>query len=100
MISKLEKGFTSAGLYFTKDDAKTWNKAELNGFPEVPLTIAAHPADDKVVALGNKEELFLSNDSGNHIEKLISGLLVTSLTFSNNGELFVSAANSPVMLQR
>jgi photosystem II stability/assembly factor-like uncharacterized protein len=89
----------AASMYFTKDDAKTWNKAELNGFSGEPITIAAHPSDDKVVALGSKEGLFLSNDSGNHIEKLISGLVVTSLTFSHNGELFVAAANSPAMLQ-
>ncbi|MCY9666388.1 hypothetical protein M5X11_15705 [Paenibacillus alginolyticus] len=89
----------SAGLYVSKDDAKTWNKSELNGFSGEPLALAAHPSDDKVVALGSKEGLFLSNDSGNHIEKLISGLVVTSLTFSNNGELFAATANSPTMLQ-
>lgn len=33
------------------------------------------------------------------IEKLMSGLVVTSLTFGNNGELFAATANSPTLLQ-
>lgn len=89
----------SAGLYYSKDDAKTWSKSEMNGFSGEPSTLATHPSDDKVIALGSKVGLYLSNDSGNHFEKLLPGLVVTSLAFSNNGELFITAANSPTMLQ-
>ncbi|MDQ0900731.1 MULTISPECIES: F510_1955 family glycosylhydrolase [unclassified Paenibacillus] len=89
----------SAGLYYTKDDAKTWSKSEMNGFSGEPLTLATHPSDDKVIALGSKEGLYLSNDSGNHFEKLFPGLVVASLAFSNTGELFIAATNSPTMFQ-
>lgn len=89
----------STGLYYTKDDAKTWSKSEMNGSSGEPLTLATHPSDDKVIVLGSKEGLYLSNDSGNHFEKLLPGLVVTSLAFSNNGELFIAAANSQTMLQ-
>ncbi|KRF18632.1 F510_1955 family glycosylhydrolase [Paenibacillus sp. Soil787] len=89
----------SAGLYYTKDDTKTWNKAEMNSFSGEPLTMATHPSDDKVIALGTKEGLYLSKDAGIHFEKLLSQLVVTSLAFSNNGDLIVATANSQSMLQ-
>lgn len=88
-----------AGLYYTKDDAKTWNKSEMNGFAGELLTMTTHPTDDKVIALGTKEGLYLSKDSGNHFEKLLPQLVITSLTFGNKGDLFIAAANSPAMLQ-
>lgn len=88
-----------AGLYYTKDDTRTWIKSDMNGFAGEPLTMATHPTDDRVIALGAKDGLYLSNDSGNHFEKILPQLAVTSLTFGNNGDLFVAAANSQAMLQ-
>lgn len=89
----------STGLYYTKDDAKTWSKSEMNGFSGEPLTMATHPSDDKVITLGSKEGLYLSNDYGNHFEKLFPGLVVTTSAFSHNGELFIASANSSAMFQ-
>lgn len=90
---------TSIGLYDSKDDAKTWNKAEMNGFSEEPLAMAVHPTDDKVIAIGTKSGLYLSNDSGNHFEKSLPELYITAMYFNSSGNLVVSAAKSSSMLE-
>lgn len=89
----------SAGLYYSKDDAKSWNKSTMNGYSGEPLAMATHPTNDKVIAIGTKDGLYLSSDSGNQFDKLLPQLAVTSLTFSKIGDLFVAAANSPSMFQ-
>lgn len=84
---------TTTGLYYSKDDAKTWNKSEMTGIDAelFELTsLAVHPTDDSIVAVGTTKALYVSNDSGNQFEK-IADLQVTSLTFGMGGNLFVGS---------
>jgi hypothetical protein len=88
------------GLYYTKDEAKTWMKSEMNGYGGETLSLATHPTDDKMIAIGAKDGLFLSKDSGNHFEKLLpEQKLVTSLFFNVKGDLLIYAASASTLLQ-
>ncbi|MED4599693.1 glycosyl hydrolase [Paenibacillus validus] len=84
---------TTTGLYYSKDDAKTWNKSEMTGI-DVELSeltsLAVHPSDDSIVAVGTTKALYVSKDSGNQFEK-IADLQVTSLTFGMEGNIIVGS---------
>ena len=89
----------TAGLYYTKDEATTWLKSEMAGLNEAPTALAVHPTNDSVIAVGTKDALYISNDSGNQFEK-IADLLVTSLSISSEGALFVGSFNGKSAVHR
>jgi hypothetical protein len=78
------------GLYYSLDDAKTWTKSRVAGLKGGAFTMAAHPDQEGIVAVGNQNGTFLSYDYGNTFE-LISGDAQTSaLTFMAGGELIIA----------
>lgn len=77
------------GLYYSLDDAKTWEKSSMTGVSGEPAMVVAHPTDVSTVAVLTKEGLYLSRDKGNHFEKTSVPFQVTGVTFRINGELMI-----------
>ncbi|ABI58312.1 F510_1955 family glycosylhydrolase [Nitrosomonas eutropha] len=88
-----------AGLYMTQTDGLTWTRAAANGLKAKINSLAVHPRDANVVAVGAADGLYLSRDAGNHFELLIRSTQVLAQWFDLNGEhLWVSSyANAPVL---
>lgn len=84
----------SPGLYYSKDEGKTWTRSGMQGMAGDPAAIAVHPANDAVVAIGTEQGLFVSQDSGQNFEKL-SDARVTSLFFNERGSLFIGSYRAP-----
>lgn len=80
----------ASGLFYSKDNGGHWKKTEAHGFNSTPQSIAIHPADDAIVALGNSDGLWLSRDYGMHFYRVYSGIHITSLFFGQAGGLFVT----------
>lgn len=78
------------GLYMTLDEGKTWDESGMTGIIGSVLAIAAHPDNNNVVAISTEEGAFLSEDAGDTFEQVLSGLPVTAVTFTSNGELIVA----------
>jgi len=81
--------FKSGGLYYTKDEGKTWIKSEMKGVSGESVSLATHPSDDAVVAVGTSNGLYLSKDYGQNFEALLPGTQVTSIFFNDQDVLFV-----------
>jgi hypothetical protein len=95
----------STGLYYTKDETKTWIKSEMNGLEKESfeshmqwIALAVHPMDDSVVAIGTSSGLYLSMDYGNNFEKVLTDIQVSSLFFSNEGTLLVGSYGTKASL--
>jgi hypothetical protein len=86
------------GLYYSKDDGKAWTKSQMNGVTGEPLTMAAHPTDSNLIALGTKDGVFLSRDNGNGFE-VLPGFAASALSFGPGGDLFAAVAQAPIILQ-
>src|SRR3546814_6514865 len=86
-----------AGLYMTQTDGLAWTRATANGLKAKVNSLAVHPHDANVVAVGAADGLYLSHDAGNHFEPLIRSTQVLALWFELDGEhLWVSSyANAP-----
>ncbi|MGG3987014.1 WD40/YVTN/BNR-like repeat-containing protein [Bacillus smithii] len=93
--SKMDSG----GLFYSTDDAKTWNKSITAGLNEEPTAIAVHPTNEKMVVIGTKNGLFVSNDFGNHFKKVIPDLYITALYFNEKGDLYIAGVNSSSLIK-
>jgi hypothetical protein len=81
--------FSSGGLYYTKDEGKTWVKTEMKGVNGESVSLAAHPSNDAVVAVGTSNGIYLSMNYGQSFEALLPGTQVTSLFFNDQGALYI-----------
>ncbi|MGE7271973.1 F510_1955 family glycosylhydrolase [Brevibacillus panacihumi] len=77
------------GLFYSKNEGKTWTNSNIEGVSEEPTTIAVHPSEASIVAIGTPTGVYLSKDFGNRFEKVMSVGQNTSLFFNITGELFI-----------
>lgn len=76
----------SSGIYRTRNDGFSWERAEASGLKGKVLSLAVHPADAAVVAVGTDAGLFLSADQGIHFKPLAKGQRALSVFFELDGQ--------------
>lgn len=74
------------GIYFTRDDGKSWKRAALAGLSERITSIAVHPADAGRVALGTLDGLYVSDDFGAQFRRVGQARAVTAVQFDLDGK--------------
>ncbi|MGM0878432.1 MAG: F510_1955 family glycosylhydrolase [Bacillota bacterium] len=87
------------GLYYSTDDTKTWTKSEMEGLGGQASSLAVHPTDSAIVALGTNEGIFISKDFGQTFEA-ISDSPTTAVSFSIEGELFAGSVSNKFTLSK
>jgi hypothetical protein len=89
-----------AGIFYTKDDGKTWTKGEGTGLEAIPINIAVHPSNDSIVAVGTETGLYVSKDFANQFEKVVSDAHITSLHFDSSGDLYIGGYDTRPWLEQ
>lgn len=90
-----------AGLHYTLDDGRTWQRAEARGLPARIHGLAVHPKDASLVAAATAEGLYLSRDAARSFERLVGGKQVLAVSFDLDGEqLWFSSFASQATLWR
>ncbi|MGM0878190.1 MAG: F510_1955 family glycosylhydrolase [Bacillota bacterium] len=87
------------GLYYSTDDTKTWTKSEMEGLSGQISTLAVHPTNEAIVALGTNEGLFVSQDYGQSFDS-ISDFPITAVSFSITGELLAGSVSNEFTLSK
>jgi photosystem II stability/assembly factor-like uncharacterized protein len=89
-----------AGIYFTLNDGLQWQHAAAHGIGAEVNSLAVHPSDAKVVAVGTDDGLFLSRDAANNFQRLAGGGQVLATSFDLDGEhlWFSTFAAKPALL--
>ncbi|MEI5906685.1 hypothetical protein WAK64_06390 [Bacillus spongiae] len=77
-----------AGVYYSIDEASTWEKSEMNGLEGAIRDIAVHPTEEEKVVVVTEVGAFYSEDFGNQFEPLVNAT-VTSTAFDQAGKLFM-----------
>jgi photosystem II stability/assembly factor-like uncharacterized protein len=87
------------GLYYTTNDGKQWRAAKGAGIVGSPASLAVHPAQGKVVAVGTRNGLYLSQDSGENFQRLADAPQVLAVCFAFDGQSlwFSSFAGKPAL---
>ncbi len=70
------------GIHYSIDEGRTWTNAAATGLPPQPATLAVHPDNPSVVAVGTDSGLFLSRDSGQSFASVGSVGPVTAVAFA------------------
>ena len=76
---------SAPGLYYSRNDGASWQRASAQGIGEAPTALAVHPSDSRVVAMATGAGLYLSRDAGQRFRAVIEGEQVVSATFSLDG---------------
>lgn len=76
----------TAGIYSTRNDGMQWTAAATNGIKGDIASLAVHPTDADIVAVGTAEGIFLSRDSGNNFKLLAGGTRALAATFDLDGK--------------
>ncbi|MEB3103132.1 F510_1955 family glycosylhydrolase [Ferviditalea candida] len=79
----------SEGLYYTLDEAKTWNQSAMQGVSGTPFTLAVHPSKASIVAAGNQNGAYLSNDHGQSFAPIAKDIHTSAVYFSLEGQLYI-----------
>lgn len=89
------------GLYFTRDQGKSWQHAAGAGLKGNLRALAVHPTDAAMVAAGTDAGVFLSRDSGASFQPLVTGRPALSLRFDLDGSaLWVGSFAGKATLER
>ena len=90
-----------AGVYSTRDDGQRWRAAKGAGGGGNPLSLAVHPIQDNVVALGTDQGVYLSQDSGEHFQRLAEVPQVMAVFFAVDApDLWFSSVAGKASLTR
>jgi hypothetical protein len=79
----------SAGIYYSLDEGRSWNKSDLEGISGEITGIAAHPTDSKTVAISTLDRVYVSYNSGEKFEEVTKKKQITSIGFGPDGSLLV-----------
>lgn len=79
-----------AGFYYSTDETKTWHQSNLEGLEGQATSLAAHPTDEGVVAIGTAKGIYLSNNYGDNFNKLPVTGSVSAVSFDHQNNLLVA----------
>lgn len=89
-----------AGIYYTRDEGKTWKRSELGGIISPITGIAAHPSDPGTVAVSTFGGLHLSRDFGKRFRRIGPEETVTAVSFDLDGKhLYLTRADAAAVLR-
>lgn len=89
-----------AGIYYTRDDGRTWKRSELNGIISPITGIAAHPGDPRTVAVSTFGGLLLSRDFGKQFRRITPEKAVTAVAFDLDEKHLLFASQGESALAR
>ncbi len=87
------------GLYHTENDGLKWTRASAKGLDGQIKSLAVHPADARIVAVGTDSGLYLSRDAGEAFSQRVAGRQVLGIGFEQDGRhmLFSSYAGKAAL---
>ncbi|MBP1989656.1 F510_1955 family glycosylhydrolase [Paenibacillus eucommiae] len=80
------------GLFYSRDEGKTWVISQMSGLSGQITTIAVHPTVDAIVAIGMESGAYLSKDNGQTFTAVYTEHPISALAFMDNGELLIGTA--------
>ena len=86
------------GFYYSTNETKTWNQSMLQGLVGQATSLAAHPTEEGIVAIGTDQGIFLSDDYGNNFERLSDSEAVSAVSFDHQNNLLVATQSEEAKL--
>jgi hypothetical protein len=90
----------SAGLFYSVDEAKTWNKSEAKGIEEEILAVTVHPTLEKVAAAATKNAVYITEDFGASFKKVLDAPQITAVYWGVDGTLYAGSYDDKATLSK
>lgn len=81
------------GIYYTLNDGFSWQHALAQGLQADPASLAVHPSNPKIVAIGTDNGLYLSQDAGDTFQRIADGKIVAVFFDLNGKHLWLSSVD-------
>lgn len=78
------------GFYYSTDETKTWNHSKFEGIVGQASSLATHPTEGGIVAIGTDAGVFISQNYGDSFEPLLENVNATAVSFDHNNSLLVA----------
>ncbi len=78
-----------AGLFYSRDEGKTWVSSPMSGVSGQITALAAHPTQDTIVAIGTTSGAYVSRDNGQTFTALYTDQPASAVAFTDQGELLI-----------
>jgi photosystem II stability/assembly factor-like uncharacterized protein len=85
------------GLFYSRDEGKTWVSSPMSGVSGQITALAVHPTKDTIVTIGTTLGAYLSKDNGQTFAEVYTDQPVTALAFTDQGELLVGNGKSELV---
>ncbi|WP_442951507.1 F510_1955 family glycosylhydrolase [Paenibacillus sp. GYB004] len=89
---ELNSKMKQSGLFYSKDEGKTWTNSPATGLKGQMTAIAAHPSDASIAAVGTTTGAYLTRDYGQRFTPLVPEQPVSALTFTDSGNVLAATS--------
>jgi phosphoribosyl-AMP cyclohydrolase len=90
--SKPNSKMMQAGMFYSRDEAKSWTQSHMAGVTGQISTVSVHPTQESIVAVGTASGAYLSKDYGQTFTGVNTEYPVMALTFMDSDDLLVGTA--------
>ncbi|MBI0579802.1 hypothetical protein IEC97_20795 [Neobacillus cucumis] len=101
-INETPNSQLESGLYYTKDDGKTWEQSKMQGFSANSIgNIATHPTESNLLGISTDKGLYLSDNNGDQFKIVSKAVPITTLEFEEESLLyFAMDGDSPALYKQ
>lgn len=89
-----------AGLYFTRDEGKSWKPCAAAGLPSPIIRLAAHPSSASTLAAATLEGVYISSDFGATFKRIGPETPILAVRIDFDGDHLYFARANPDRLKR
>ncbi|PAE36664.1 F510_1955 family glycosylhydrolase [Bacillus sp. 7884-1] len=88
-INETPNSQLETGLYYSKDEGKTWKQSKMQGFSASSIgNIATHPTESNLIGISTDKGLYLSDNNGDQFKVVAQEVPVTTLEFQEDTMLY------------
>ncbi|MFC0274819.1 F510_1955 family glycosylhydrolase [Metabacillus herbersteinensis] len=89
---------SNPGLFYSLDNTENWKQSKVENLTGQATTLAVHPDNENMVAMGTNEGVFISLNNGDNFEQALEGESVSALSYTFDEQVMAASMKDKVKL--